>query len=110
MDNRHLRPWLIGAAILAALLGAIGLSHALAWELRTGLAQGAPFRTVLCMGCTTVAMLGGAVGLLVGITRRFISGRGPQRAILVSGLALLMSLAPLVMMMVVYLAIIGQGR
>ena len=109
MNNPRLWPWLIGMATLAALLGAAGLSLAMAWELRLGLEQEAPFRAALCMGCTMVGALGGAAGLLVVLTRRFINGRGPQRVVLVSGLALLMGLAPLVMMMVVYLLVSGRG-
>ncbi|MCS6879982.1 MAG: hypothetical protein RMK84_04810 [Oscillochloridaceae bacterium] len=109
MNNPRLWPWLIGAATLAALLGAAGLSVVLAWELRAGLEQGVPFRAALCMGCTMIGALGGAVGLLVVLTRRFIDGRGPQRVVLVSGLALLMGLAPLVIIMVVYLLVSGRG-
>ncbi|NWF78764.1 MAG: hypothetical protein HXY37_01805 [Chloroflexi bacterium] len=109
MDDRRRWPWLIGAATLAVLLGAVGLSMFLAWLLRSGMAQAAPFRTALCLGGTMIAALGGSVALLLLLVRRFISGRGPQRVVLVSGLALLMGLAPLVMMLVIFLLITGRA-
>ncbi len=93
---------LIGLA-LVALAGVVGLGAGIAALLRAGLNGGSPLLTAICLGGVILASLGLAIVLLRAGVRRLVEGQAERRMATIGGLAVLMGLAPLLIILVVIL-------
>lgn len=107
--SKRRRTLLLAGMLVAMLLGVIGLGFLLAALLRAGLDRGAPLLTTLCLSGVMFTALCVAVVLLRLAARTVGEDSTAQRTITIGGFAILMSCAPLLMILVVYLLARGDA-
>lgn len=101
--GRGPNPLVVAGGLIAALAAFAGLGALMVALLRAGVAGGSPLRTAICLGGLMILFLGGSIGLLLAVARRFAEGSTARRAVMIGGLGVLMGFAPLLMILVVYL-------
>lgn len=110
-EQRRWKALWFGLGVLAVGgLAFAGLGYGLVLLLSTGVYITAPLLTALCMGLTTLTVLASAlVGLRFAVSR-LVSGNSSQRMLTFIGIALLMSLIPLLMIWMVVLLIVMRPQ